>query len=216
MNKNIDFKNINYSKSIFRIPFIKMRISLFLYDYNYSVLNNRIDLFKNTDYLDINLLNTKLLILAEKMGNIELIKYLYKQFFIGNNILLQEEWLDLYTNKKKRNIIDCWEIYNLYSVINNQVIDRPGENNETWIDVGLRYIGMGLFCVMSLLKNDKKCFFRISGGSTGYDYIGYRNSFINFNPYSNPDKLFDIEEGIHIMNTTPEKLFNITQKGNIN
>ena len=88
MNKNIDFKNINYSKSIFRIPFIKMRISLFLYDYNYSVLNNRIDLFKNTDYLDINLLNTKLLILAEKMGNIELIKYLYKHFFIGNNMCI--------------------------------------------------------------------------------------------------------------------------------
>ena len=106
------------------------------------------------------------------------------------------------------------DIDKLYSVINNQIVDRPGENVENWFDVAVRYIGMGIFCVMSILKKENKCFFRISGGSTGYDYKGYRDSFINFDPHSNGEKLFNIKEGLEIMNMLPLEIYKNIQKGN--
>lgn len=212
----INLNNIRFTnkkKTIFHIPNVKLKISLFLYDYQNSILNNRLDLFKDNDYLDLNNLNDSLLIEAEKLENKDLIKYLYTYKFKKESILIPDEWYELYFQSKLNINLQEWEIYKLFSVINNQIVDRPGDNNEKWFDVAVRYIGMGIFCVMSILKKENKCFFRISGGSTGYDYKGYRDSFINFDPYSNEDKMFDIKEGIQLMEITPSDLYNIIQKG---
>lgn len=191
-----------------------MKISLFLYDYQNSILNNRLYLFKDNEYLDINNVDNSLLIEAEKLENKNLIKYLYTHKFKQKNIIIPNDWYELYFHPKLNNNLKEWEIYKLYSVINNQIVDRPGENGEKWFDVAVRYIGMGIFCVMSILKKENKCFFRISGGSTGYDYKGYRDSFINFDPYSNEKKMFEIKKGIEIMNMLPSELYNNIQKGN--
>jgi hypothetical protein len=207
-----NLKLYNIKNNIFKIENIKLRISLFLYDYKYSIINNRLDLLKNNDYLDINLIDNQLLIQVENSTNKKIKKFVYYKYFLNKGIIIPDEWFDIYL--QDISIIDEWEIYRLYSVINRQIVDRPENNNEKWIDVAVRYIGMGLFCVISLLKNEKKCFFRISGGTTGYDYMGNRNAFINFDPYSDQEKLFDINKSIQIMNKKSEDLYYYIQKGN--
>ena len=86
-----NIKIINKKDTIFHIQNIKLRISLFLYDYQDSILNNRLYLFKNDDYLDINNVNNPLLIEAEKLKKLEhrLLFYLQKIYFLQSNLAQQ-------------------------------------------------------------------------------------------------------------------------------
>ena len=73
---NTNLKNIEIIKKIFKIPLIKKKIEMFFYDYNCSIINNRLDLLMNNEYLNKDQINEKLLISAEKNKNINLINYL--------------------------------------------------------------------------------------------------------------------------------------------
>ena len=127
-----NLKLYNIKNNIFKIENIKLRISLFLYDYKYAIINNRLDLLKNNDYLDINLIDTELLIQLEKSTNKKIKKFVYYKYFLNKGITIPDDWFDIYL--QNISIIDEWEIYKLHSVINRQIVDRPENNNEKWID----------------------------------------------------------------------------------
>jgi hypothetical protein len=208
-NEDINLEEIQFTKlqKILNIPYLKYKISTFLYSYEYSIKNNQLELIKDNEYMNIGNINNKLLILAEKCGNKEIIKYLYSKKFIEKGIVIYEEWYELYF----QNIDNGWELYKLYSILKTQIVDRPDCDSEIWYDVSVKYIGMGLFCVMSLLKKENKCFFRISGGSTGYDFKEYIELFKDFDP-NDTSKIFNINDGIQMMYLPPVDLYNFIQK----
>ena len=87
-----------------------------------------------------------------------------------------------------------WSYLALIDIINN-----ISKSTECWYDVACHYAGMGHFYVMSLLKNESRCFFRIFGGANGYDRLSNIQMFQDHNPYLQEDKLYDLEQGIELL-----------------
>ena len=136
------------------------------------------------------------------------------------NIKFSNTWIDFYdkiplTDKiKKRNLHGFdfinWKIFTI-----NDLIERQHEwINELWVDVAVKYCGMSVYHIMAILKNDhNKCFFRTAGGASGIEQITNYQMFINHDPYTQPDKLYTIEQGIEFIKNEQFAVHAHLQKG---
>lgn len=95
----------------------------------------------------------------------------------------------------------------------SDITDNIAKSTECWYDVACHYAGMGHFYVMSLLKKEEKCFFRMSGGANGYDRLANMQMFKNHNPYLQQDKLFDLQQGIELLTDTSYESYKVLQEG---
>jgi hypothetical protein len=97
----------------------------------------------------------------------------------------------------------------------NELIKRKG-TYENLYDIALTYLGLGHILVISYHPKSERFFFRMDGGSNGYDreanYNKYKNCDINtINNEENPtryeyDTLYTFEEVISIINLHQENL----------
>jgi hypothetical protein len=83
-----------------------------------------------------------------------------------------------------------WLIFNIGDIL---------ERKDDWIDlkfidIGALYHGMGHFVTLGLIKENGKFFFKIDGGSNGYDRIYNMHKFKNYDPLSEPDKVFNLNK----------------------
>ena len=139
--------------------------------------------------------------------------------FTFNNCIFPEQWLKYVDNKfciKQEDIgpfgsLNGWDYFPWLNLIKN-----ISKSTECWYDIACNYLGMGHFCVMSLLKKEEKCFFRITGGSNGFDRIANMQMFQDHNPYLQQDKLYDLKQGIELLTDTTYELPNILQEGDRN
>ena len=81
----------------------------------------------------------------------------------------------------------------------SDIIYNIANSTECWYDVACHYAGMGHFYVMSLVRKEEKCFFRMSGGANGYDRLANMQMFQDHNPYLQESKLYDLKQGIELL-----------------
>ena len=93
------------------------------------------------------------------------------------------------------------------------IIDNISKSTECWYDVACHYAGMGHFYVMSLIKKEEKCFFRMSGGANGYERLANIQMFQNHNPYLQEDKLYDLKQGFELLQNTNYEFYKVLQEG---
>lgn len=80
-------------------------------------------------------------------------------------------------------------------------------NNNTFIDIAIKYAGLGYIYVLAYDVINRKTFIRLDGGSNGYDvkfFNDYYSGLIKidnkyFDVYNQSDKLFDFINGIKKM-----------------
>lgn len=101
------------------------------------------------------------------------------------NCIVPHNWLKYIESKVHTNYNeigpfgspDGWYYLSLEDIIVN-----ISKSTECWYVVACHYAGMGHFYVMSLIKKEEKCFFRMSGGANGYDRLVNIQVFQNHNP----------------------------------
>lgn len=91
----------------------------------------------------------------------------------------------------------------------NEIIERKN-NYENFIDIALKYLGLGHILLISYHIKSNKFFFRMDGGSNGYDRENNYNKYKKFdtnnhNNEKNPtiynyDILYTFNEMINIIN----------------
>ena len=91
----------------------------------------------------------------------------------------------------------------------NEIIERKN-NYENFIDIALKYQGLGHILLISYHIKSNKFFFRMDGGSNGYDRENNYNKYKKFNTNShnneknptsyNYDILYTYNEMINIIN----------------
>ena len=208
---NIDnlFKH-NKNNSIYDVFLNKdLREVIIYYTYNPNdiIFNGKYHIFyKRKDKEFIDKIDKNIIKLIENTNNIDLIKYVYKLKF---DINIPEEWLKIYLKKNKINLNELgpfgnfsnWDFLNISELLVNE---------ECYYDVAVKYAGMGHFYVFSILKNDNKCFFRMSGGANGWDRLINHQMFLNHDPYKE-NNLFNINDGIKKLNEEEIDLY--LQKG---
>ena len=71
---------------------------------------------------------------------------------------------------------------NRFRFLNLQEVFSGKELYRHFYDVAIKYMGMGFYLVLSIDKNSKQFFFRMDGGSNGFDREGYFQLYKNMNP----------------------------------
>tara|TARA_B100000674_G_C37949854_1_gene966713 strand:- start:984 stop:1658 length:675 start_codon:yes stop_codon:yes gene_type:complete len=77
---------------------------------------------------------------------------------------------------------DCFTLFSL-----NEIIDRS-ENYKYFLDIGMKYAGMGHVLILSYEPYVQQFFFRNDGGSNGYDCEANYKFYSNFKPLSDMNK----------------------------
>lgn len=132
------------------------------------------------------------------------------------NCIVPEQWLKYVGNKFciKQDDIGPFGSPNGWDYLSwSDIIDNIANSTECWYDVACHYAGMGHFYVMSLIKDNEKCFFRITGGANGYDRLSNMQMFQNHNPYLQKNKLFNLKDGIELLENINYDLYQILQEG---
>lgn len=74
---------------------------------------------------------------------------------------------------------------NQFTFLSLDEIIKRSENYEYILDIGVIYMGMGHIEVLSMSKKDGKFFFRMDGGSNGYEREDNYNKYKNYQPKLN-------------------------------
>ena len=100
--------------------------------------------------------------------NKEYVKHI-NRFCMETPIPLQLKILYYLINSSNREI--TFKEFTLFSIQN--IIQRFEKSKYlgiiNFLDIGLKYLGMGHICVLTLDLNKQMCFLRYDGGSNGYD-----------------------------------------------
>ena len=91
------------------------------------------------------------------------------QFSLETPIPLQLKILYYLINSSNREI--SFKEFTLFSIQNliQRFEKRKSLDIIHFLDIGLKYLGMGHVCVLTLDLNKQMCFLRYDGGSNGYD-----------------------------------------------
>ena len=130
--------------------------------------------------------------------------------------ILSAQWLKYVGNKFciKKEDIGPFGSHNGWDYLPwSDIIDNIANSTECWYDVACHYAGMGHFYVMSLLKKEEKCFFRMSGGANGYDRLANMQMFKSHSPYLQKDKLYNLKDGIELLENINYDFYQYLQDG---
>jgi len=117
------------------------------------------------------------------------------QKFINNNFnSLAFKIIYNFVNPNKEILIEGYTFFSLDEIINRS------KNYPNFIDIGLCSHGMGYVKVIAYYPSKNKFFFRMDGGSNGWDREGY-SQFYNRLEYIPEDKsLFNIVDFFDVIN----------------
>lgn len=80
------------------------------------------------------------------------------------------EFKIIYSRANDDSEITCGDtIFLSPNKIKNKIKDYTESNQNDWIDIAIKYEGVGWYCVIAWHKILKKCFVRYDGGSNSYD-----------------------------------------------
>lgn len=104
-----------------------------------------------------------------------------------------------------------WTPFSIKDIINQSKYNQV----ESYIDVAIKFGGLGFYFVCGMTKDGEAFFFRIEGGSN--DIVRQENAakFIGWNP-THHQPLFNINQVIEIFNNEPSDYEQLLQNGYTN
>ena len=107
--------------------------------------------------------------------------------------------------------ISCnhFSFHSILDILNN-IEYIKGQGQTRYIDLGMSYHGIGHWVCLAWDKIENKFFFRLDGGSDGWQREENEKLYISFNPSDEKykEKLFDIIKTIDILNTIDNNVQN--------
>lgn len=169
------------------------KVKKFLFD-NCSSINNigtSLDspFFNNRNERDITSLQDEINA-SSKLNNKSV------EFMNKNNFPLELKFIYLIINNEKSEI----QFNKGFNFLKLEEIIENKDKYEKFIDIGIKYWGMGHILVLSLVKNTGELFFRTDGGSSDWDRGLNFSYYVSFNPLEEyPEKIMSFSNVKYII-----------------